>query len=99
MKDSEFTIAAATVIDKIFETVEDSDKEGQFDIDLNDSILTLINENGTYVINKQKVLKEIWLSSPVSGPHHFAFQDSKWKARNGVELFELLTKELGIKIG
>jgi frataxin-like iron-binding protein CyaY len=38
------------------------------------------------------------LSSPVSGPYHFALQDTKWKSRSGSELYQLLSHELQIKI-
>lgn len=35
-------------------------------------VLTIdFNEKGTYVLNKQPPNKQIWLSSPVSGPKRF----------------------------
>ena len=98
MIDIEFSQKVEKIIYKIAETIEDADPNGEIDIDLNDGILTLITDYGTFVINKQSVAKEIWLSSPISGPYHFAFKDEMWLSRDNVELFDILTKELQIKI-
>ena len=39
---------------------------------LADGVLTVkLNEHGTYVVNKQTPNKQIWLSSPVSGPYRY----------------------------
>lgn len=68
---------------------------------------------GTYVLNKQPPNKQIWLSSPVSGPKRYDWvvtgegmdqkQDSgegEWiYLRDGSNLRELLRKELGINLG
>lgn len=35
--------------------------------------MTLTTPKGTYVVNKQPPNKQIWLSSPVSGPFQYAF--------------------------
>jgi CyaY protein len=97
VKSSEFIAKAEIILDNIVQDIEDQDPGGEIDLDLNDGILTLITEKGTFVINKQSAAKEIWLSSPVSGPYHFAYLDSLWKSRNGSELFDVLTNELNIK--
>lgn len=97
MQDSEFTVKVGMILDNIVQDIENQDPEGEIDIDLNDGILTLVTDSGTFVINKQSAAKEIWLSSPVSGPYHFAYMDDLWKSRNGSELFEILTNELNIK--
>jgi CyaY protein len=98
MNDSDFAVEVDKIINKIAQTIEDNDPECKYDIDLNDGILTFTNESGTYVINRQSVAKEIWLSSPVSGPYHFALQEARWKSRTGAELYQILTDELNIKI-
>jgi frataxin len=67
---------------------------------------------GTYVINKQPPNKQIWLSSPTSGPKRYDYvvtsegQDSKQDTatagwvylRDGTYLNELLHKETGINL-
>lgn len=50
---------------------------------------------GTYVINRQMPNKQIWLSSPTSGPKRYDFINSKWVYKHdGISLHELLTSEL-----
>jgi frataxin len=74
-------------------------------------VLTLsFPPNGTYVINKQPPNKQIWLSSPKTGPKRFDYvmlsegQDAKegtgradWVyLRDGSTLTELLQAEIGV---
>ena len=94
MKDLDFAIEVERIVNKIAQTIEDNDQECRFDLDLNDGILTFTNENGTYVINKQSVAKEIWLSSPVSGPYHFALQGKQWKSVTGLIFYQVITLEI-----
>uniref|UniRef100_A0A8C9BRA0 Frataxin, mitochondrial n=1 Tax=Phocoena sinus TaxID=42100 RepID=A0A8C9BRA0_PHOSS len=50
---------------------------------------------GTYVINKQTPNKQIWLSSPSSGPKHYDWTGRNWVySHDGVSLHELLATEL-----
>ncbi|XP_017944800.1 frataxin, mitochondrial isoform X3 [Xenopus tropicalis] len=50
---------------------------------------------GTYVINKQTPNKQIWLSSPTSGPKRYDWTGRTWVySHDGVALHELLAKEL-----
>ncbi|KAG7157591.1 Frataxin-like, partial [Homarus americanus] len=59
-------------------------------------VLTLkLGSFGTYVINKQTPNKQIWLSSPVSGPKRYDFVDGVWVYKHsGVTLHHLLSQEL-----
>lgn len=68
---------------------------------------------GTYVLNKQPPNKQIWLSSPSSGPKRFDYvvqgesQEQKSGAasddwiylRDGTSLTTLLRTELGVDVG
>lgn len=96
MNNSEFSKIAETTIAYIAEKIEEQDKDGAIDVDLQGDILNLDTADGTYVINKQSAAKEIWLSSPISGPHHFFYEQGKWKNRAGLELMTILTNEFGI---
>ncbi|PNJ81434.1 FXN isoform 5, partial [Pongo abelii] len=50
---------------------------------------------GTYVINKQTPNKQIWLSSPSSGPKRYDWTGKNWVySHDGVSLHELLAAEL-----
>ncbi|KAK9477669.1 hypothetical protein V1514DRAFT_333111 [Lipomyces japonicus] len=74
------------------------------DFELSQGVLTLqLPPNGTYVINKQPPNKQIWLSSPISGPKRYNFLNGKWiYNRDGTTLGDLLraevTKALGFEV-
>ncbi|KAK4790248.1 hypothetical protein SAY86_017552 [Trapa natans] len=69
-----------------------------FDVDYGNDVLTLkLGELGTYVLNKQTPNRQIWLSSPVSGPSRFDWDQSSkaWiYRRNKANLFSVLENEL-----
>ncbi|KAI6230434.1 Ribosomal protein L13 [Aphelenchoides fujianensis] len=49
---------------------------------------------GTYVINKQTPNRQLWLSSPISGPKRYDWIDGRWVyTHDGVPLLELLERE------
>lgn len=59
-----------------------------------------MHPNGTYVFNKQPPNRQIWLSSPVSGPKRYDFDESsgEWMyARDGSAFKELCKNELGVQ--
>ncbi|XP_013786033.1 uncharacterized protein LOC106470054 [Limulus polyphemus] len=66
------------------------------DVTLNDGVLTLkLGEHGTYVINKQTPNRQIWLSSPTSGPKRYDFVNKKWIYKyDNISLHQLLSNEL-----
>lgn len=68
------------------------------DVSLKDAVITaFIPQKGTYVINRQPPKKEVWLSSPVSGPLHFRMQGKSWVSRNGQTPGQVLQEELGLE--
>jgi len=72
----------------------------------------ITSKDYTYVLNKQPPNKQIWLSSPVSGPKRFDWVVSgesmhekegggvgDWiYLRDGTSLTEVIRKELGVEI-
>lgn len=66
------------------------------DVELTQGVMTLqVAPVGTYVINKQPPNKQIWLSSPVSGPNRFDLCRGEWVSlRDGARLLEVLNSEL-----
>ncbi|PKU87974.1 Frataxin, mitochondrial [Dendrobium catenatum] len=81
-----------------FEEYGDSIQSDGFDIDFGNQVLTLkLGNLGTYVINKQTPNRQIWLSSPVSGPSRFDW-DQTHKAwvyrRTKANLLSLLEDEV-----
>ena len=69
---------------------------GEFDIEYSDGVMnvTLPDDIGTYVINRQPFSKQIWLSSPTSGPKRFDYyKGTGWVYKDGTRLRELLEEE------
>lgn len=66
------------------------------DIEYTQGVMTLqVDGIGTYVINKQPPNKQIWLSSPISGPNRFDFYQEEWiSLRDGSKLLETLNQEM-----
>lgn len=66
------------------------------DVSLSNGVLTVVVDNqNTYVINKQTPNRQIWLSSPLSGPKRFDLVDGRWVDRaDRMELNDLLCQEL-----
>jgi len=68
---------------------------------MQDGVLTLsLGHHGTYVLNKQAPNRQIWSSSPVSGPIRYDWIDGNWiYKRDGSELFEQFSQELSELLG
>jgi len=73
------------------------------EIDLREGILTLELDSGAkYVINKHAPNRQIWMSSPVSGASHYAYDPERrqWvSTRGGGTLAETLAAELARATG
>jgi len=91
-----FDTKANKLIDELFEALVKND---DFECDLLEEILYIENEDGEYVINKHSASKQIWVSSPISGPHHFYYDEEQkeWlNTRTKKLLKELLKNELSL---
>ncbi len=73
------------------------------DVDLRGGILTIELEDGRqYVINKHTPNRQIWVSSPLSGASHFAYDPAtkRWRSTRGEALLhDLLATELATVTG
>ncbi|KAG5440476.1 hypothetical protein PCK2_000504 [Pneumocystis canis] len=74
---------ADTTIEKILDALEqmqDNYPEKVIEIEYSQDVLTLdLGYHGTYVLNKQSYSKQIWVSSPISGPKRYDWVPSKDK--------------------
>jgi len=74
ISDAEYHEIADQYLDSVvlkLEEMSESNSEG-LEVEFSAGVLTVTHPNsGTYVINKQPPNKQIWLSSPVSGPKRF----------------------------
>lgn len=85
-----------TDLDSFFE----DHKIMEADVDEEAGVMEINCSEGTYVINKQPPTKQIWLSSPISGPKRFDYHDNSWiSLRDGVKLSELLESEMKLMYG
>ena len=95
----DYVALADECLDTILEKADElSDERDDVECELSSGVLTLkIAGAGTWVINKQVPNRQLWLSSPVSGPCRYEYVDGTWThTRDGSSLSELLERELGL---
>jgi len=75
----------------------------EYEVEYHSGVLTLkLGDKGTYVINKQPPNKQIWLSSPLSGPKRYDYvpEEDDWVySRDAQTMGDLLNKELSSALG
>lgn len=103
LTDHEYFKLADTSLNLILTQLEAAaDLNPDLDVEYSDGVMNVALTVGTYVINRQPPSKQIWLSSPISGPKRFDFiKGSGWVYKDGTVLKELLEQEWsenGIKI-
>jgi len=85
------------------EEIYETNGTSEWDIEYESGVLTFkMGDDGTYVINKQPPNKQIWLSSPFSGPKRFDYDASHgawFYSRDNATLHGLLEEELSTVIG
>ncbi|KAI0908563.1 mitochondrial chaperone Frataxin [Ustulina deusta] len=112
--DEEFHKLADEYIENLLAEYEKmQDKRTDIDVEYSSGVMNLtIDDIGTYVINKQPPNRQIWLSSPSSGPKRYDWviisegQDQKQDTatgdwiylRDGSSLSSLLLEETGVNI-
>lgn len=79
-----------------FDSILESKYDLGADVSLNNGVLTVVVDGeNTYVINKQTPNRQLWLSSPLSGPMRFDLVGGNWiEKRSNTELKKLLSEEL-----
>jgi CyaY protein len=93
-QDVTFSILASKTLLLIANHIEMQDIDGLIDVDLQGDILTITNGAGIFIINKHSAAQQIWLASPISGPHHFSHIANHWISRTNVALFNILEQDL-----
>ncbi|OAD71373.1 hypothetical protein PHYBLDRAFT_114730, partial [Phycomyces blakesleeanus NRRL 1555(-)] len=80
------------------EAIGDEIDMDAYDVEYSQGVMTLkLGEKGTYVLNKQPPNRQIWFSSPKSGPKRFDYdvESGKWfYSRDNHTLDELFNEEL-----
>ncbi|KAI4599146.1 Mitochondrial chaperone Frataxin [Pestalotiopsis sp. 9143b] len=111
--DEQYHKLADQYLDDLLVTFEEEqDAKDEIDVEYSAGVMNIKYPHGTYVINKQPPNKQIWLSSPLSGPKRYDYvvtsegQESKQDTatggwvylRDGSSLSELLQEETGINL-
>ncbi len=94
----EFKNKAKDFLNKIFSLVEKNYED--FDVDFEEEVLRIECENLIFILSIHEPTKQMWLSSPISGAHHFELKSSNelelWinTRDSSINLFDLIIKEL-----
>jgi frataxin-like iron-binding protein CyaY len=67
------------------------------DLEVQDELLKVIfSKRRVFVINRQAAKEEIWLSSPVTGPSQFSFDEAAavWTNKFGRELYRTVKEDM-----
>ncbi|CAA7622752.1 Protein implicated in iron transport [Candidatus Terasakiella magnetica] len=100
LDENRFSTLADTLLDGIAEAIEAA--LDRADADVQAGILTITLPGvGQYVINKHAPNREIWLSSPKSGAHHFRYAEGAWISTRDatISLVPLLVAEIKASTG
>ncbi|KKA26349.1 hypothetical protein TD95_005098 [Thielaviopsis punctulata] len=106
LSDREYHDKANEYLDHVVAQYEDlQDSREDIDVEFSSGVLTIIfARQGTYVINKQPPNKQIWLSSPLTGPRRFDYVSAGPRAghwicmRDGSSLADILREETGVDV-
>ncbi len=102
LDEARFETIATQTLDALFEALEVTLSDA-LEADLEGAILSIELEDGRqYILNKHAPNRQLWLSSPVSGAHHFGFDAARdaWVSTRGAgELRALLGSELSSLCG
>ncbi|KAF2036227.1 Frataxin [Setomelanomma holmii] len=110
---TEFHERADQYLNELVERLEEAqEKDPQIEVEYSAGVLEVKAKEHSYVLNKQPPNRQIWLSSPISGPKRFDWVVSQesmnfkegsgqgdWVyLRDGSSLTEILRKELGVDV-
>ena len=100
---SKFISMVDSTLNKIYDEIDKKEYSFIDNISLEEGVLTInLKEDKTYVINIQKPNKQIWLSSPFSGPRRFEFNEvnNKWIDihNSNTSLLSLISNEINNEI-
>lgn len=87
LDESRFATLAGARLDRLAEILENAG----FDVEAHAGVVTIELEDGRqFVLNKHAPMRQIWLSSPVSGAWHFVPDDDgkAWRATKGGQELE-----------
>nr|CCA26662.1 conserved hypothetical protein [Albugo laibachii Nc14] len=104
MEENQFVRLADSALEEIFDSMGDvEDAIDDADITLSQGVLKIdLAHAGSWVINRQVPNKQLWWSSPLSGPRRYEYNPKSkcWEnTRDKTELKNLLKREIEEAIG
>ena len=88
LDERQFEVLAEDLLQRVTTALEDASDD--IDVDLLSGVLTVELEDGrTFVLNKHGPMRQIWLSSPVSGASHYDYDDASGSWRSTRDSREL----------
>jgi frataxin-like iron-binding protein CyaY len=96
---SDFKILAKKIIDDIFSLVEEKFNHFEVDYEGDNLVIEVTKQNMVFIISIHEPSSQIWLSSPLSGAHHYEKNkdnSSIWTSTRDSKnnLHDLLEREL-----
>lgn len=91
MDDREFAAEADRTLQRLQDAVERALADADPEIELRGGILTIeLADGGQFVVNKHAPTRQIWVSSPVSGAAHYAWDGvaGRWRSTRSPDLLE-----------
>ena len=98
MLEKDFLKYCEEALNKLFQNIEENDKNSKLDIEYSDGIIKIMIDESkqTFVINRHSASQKIWYSSPFSGVAYFSFNqtNNQWLDANNRELISTTINEL-----
>ncbi|MBL8807475.1 MAG: iron donor protein CyaY [Rhodospirillales bacterium] len=92
MDEREFADRADRTLTRLLDALEAALEGDDPDIELRGGVLTLdLDKAGQFVLNKHAPTRQVWLSSPVSGASHYAWDEAAavWRSTRGPDRLEV----------
>ena len=99
MDEQAFETLAEATLQRIADAIESAAEDfgSNIDVELDGGVLTIeLDAGGTCLVNKHAPLQQLWVSSPVSGASHYAWDETAgtWvSTRGGGALLPMLARE------
>jgi frataxin len=100
MEDAIYHSLLDNLLENIVESIEIQDEENVIDAEYQDGMLNIeLADGGEFVINKHGPTQQLWMSSPYSGAHHYAYDDMEgtWlNTKDGNDFLETFIEDIAI---
>ena len=73
--ENNFKNIAQKTLDDFFSLIEENHED--FDVDFDEEVLKFEKDDKIYILSFHEPTSQLWLSSPISGAHHFELKDKK----------------------